>query len=221
MHTVHLVANPGRSVASMSKQPNEPVIGHHPSTVAEIRKVRRDIGVSDRDLQTEGAENYRALQAGTAPSRPLSDHERRVTAHIHKMMNGSTPSHLLMPAVSRDDQIRAERAAIAFVDRDLARQEELARYSEAETWVAENDRPWRALCHEIILCATRLASLEERARKMLEPIDGVWVAMPMGKTIGSGLSLLGIGDPLVDMRTAALKEKIINDAEIRKAQNVE
>jgi hypothetical protein len=117
----------------MSKQPTTPDIGHHPSTVAEIRKVLRDLGVRDRELQTEGAENYRALQAGTAPSRPLSDHERRVTAHIQKLMNGSTPSHLLMPAVSRDDQIRAERDAIAFVARDLARQEELARYSEAET----------------------------------------------------------------------------------------
>ena len=80
-------------------------------------------------------------------------------------------------------------------------------------------KPWRALCREIILCATRLAILEDRARKMLEPIAGVCVVMPMGTTIGSGLSLLGIGDPLIDMRTAALKEKIVTDAEIRKAPN--
>jgi hypothetical protein len=205
----------------MSKQPNEPVIGHHPVTVAEIRQVQLDLAVRVRELQNEGAGNYQALQAGTAPSRPLSDHERRVTAHIQKLMNGSTPSHLLVPAVSRDDQIRAELDAIAFVSRDLGRRTELARYSEAETWVAENDKPWRALCREIILCATRLASLEERARKMLGPIEGVCVVMPMGTTIGSGLSLLGIGDPLIDMRTAALKEKIVSEAEIRKAQNVE
>jgi hypothetical protein len=202
----------------MASKQSEPVIGHHPTTVAEIRKVRRSLAASENELVEEGRESYRALQAGTAPSRPLSDHERRVTAHIQKLMNGSTPSHLLMPAVSRDDQIKAERAAIAFVDRDLARQEELARYSEAETWVAENDKSWRALCREIVLCATKLASLEERARKFLEPIEGVWVAIPMGATIGSGLSLLGIGDPLLDMRAAALKEKIVTDAEIRKAE---
>jgi hypothetical protein len=218
---MHLMAIPRRSVATMSKQPTTPDIGHHPSTVAEIRKVLRDLGVRDRELQTEGAENYRALQAGTAPSRPLSDHERRVTAHIQKLMNGSTPSHLLMPAVSRDDQIRAERDAIAFVARDLARQEELARYSEAETWVAENDKPWRALCREIMLAAERLAALEESARQFLMPIESCHLKIAMGSTIGSGLSLLGIGDPLLDLRSAALKEKIVTEAEIRKAKNVE
>ena len=56
---------------------------------------------------------------------------------------------------------------------------------------------------------------------MLEPIDGVCVAMPMGVTIGSGLSLLGVGDPLREMRSAALSEKIVSEAEIRKAQNAE
>src|ERR1700688_172049 len=202
------------------KQPNEPVIGH-PKTVAELRRAQRTIGERDRALSKEDAANFLAIQAGTATSRPLSDHERRVTAHIQLMLNGSTPQHLLMPAISRGEQIRAERDAIAYVQRDLSRQEELARYSEAETWVAENDKPWRAVCREIVLCATRLASVEERARKMLEPIDGVCVVMPMGTTIGSGLSLLGIGDPLREMRSAALSEKIVSQADIRKAQNVE
>jgi hypothetical protein len=203
----------------MSKQPITPDAGHHPSTVAEIRQVQRDLAARESELRNEGAQNYRALQAGAAPSRPLNDHERRVTAHIQKLMNGSTPSHLLVPAVSRDDQIRAELDAITFVSRDLARRAELARYDEAEKWVADNAKQWRALCREIVLCATRLASLEERARKMLEPIEGTWVAMPMGATIGSGLSLLGIGDPLFEMRTAALKEQIVTASEIRKAEN--
>jgi hypothetical protein len=202
----------------MSKQPNEPVIGH-PKTVAELRQAQHSIVMRDRELAKEDADNYHAIQAGTATSRPLSDHERRVTAHIQLMMNGSTPQHLLTPAISRGEQIRAERDAIAYVQRDLSRQEDLARYSEAETWVAENDKPWRALCREIILCATRLASLEERARKMLEPIAGVCVIMPMGVTIGSGLSLLGSGDPLLEMRTAALREHIVTASEIRKAEN--
>ena len=201
-----------------SKQPNEPVIGH-PKTVAELWQAQRTIGERDRALAKEDADNYHAMQEGTAPSRPLSDHERRVTAHVQLLLNGATPQHLLTPAISRGEQIRAERDAIAYVQRALSRQEELARYSEAETWVAENDKPWRALCREIILCATRLASLEERARKMLEPIEGVCVAMPMGATIGSGLSLLGIGDPLLEMRTAALREHIVTASEIRKAEN--
>jgi hypothetical protein len=204
----------------MSKQQNQPVISH-PSTAAEIRQVQRDLMARALELQNEGAKNYRALQAGTAPSRPISDHERRVTAHIQKLMNGSTPSHLLAPAVSRDEQIRAELDAIAFVSRDLARQEELTRYSEAETWVVKTDPQWRALCREIILTAERLAALEERARQFLLPIEGIHVKIAMGSTIASGLSLLGIGDPLREMRDAALSEKIVSEAEIRKAQNVE
>jgi hypothetical protein len=204
----------------MSKQPNEPVIGH-PTTAAELRQAQRTLGERDRALMAEAAENYRGSQLGIAPSRPLSDHERRVTGHIQLLMNGSTPAHLLTPAILREDQIRAERDAIAYVQRELIRQEDLARHSEAENWVAEHDKLWRSLCKEIVLCATRLASLEEHARKMLEPIEGAYVALPMGSTIGSGLSLLGIGDPLLDMRTAALKERIVTDAEIRKAQNVE
>lgn len=42
----------------------------------------------------------------------------------------------------------------------------------------------------------------------------------MGSTIGSGLSLLGIGDPLQELRTGALKEGIVTNSELKKAQNV-
>jgi hypothetical protein len=203
----------------MASKQNEPVIGH-PKTVAELGQAIYSIVMRDRDLAKEDAENYRAIKAGTATSRPLSDHERRVTAHIQLMMNGSTPQHLLTPAISRSEQIRAERDAIAYVHRDLSRQVDLARYSEAETWVAENDKAWRALCRDIIICATRLFSLEERAREMLKPIEGVCVALPMATTIGR-LSLLGIGDPLLDMRVAALNEKIITESDVRKARHVE
>jgi hypothetical protein len=220
MHNVQLVANPWRSFATMSKQPNQPSIGH-PSTAAEITRVLRNIADRDVALTSEARQDWLAQQAGTARSRPLSDHERRVTGHIQLLMNGSTPQHLLVPAVSREEQIRAERDAIAFVSKHRSQQLELARSREAEQWVSDHDKPWRALCREIVLTAVRLASLEERARKMIEPIEGIWVTMPMGATIGSGLSLLGIGDPLMDMRTAALKENIVTNTEIKKAQNVE
>jgi hypothetical protein len=203
-----------------SKQPNEPVIGH-PKTAFEIRQALRKLAERDRALTSEAAELYRATQAGTAPSQPLSDHNRRVTAHIQLLMNGSTPHHLLVPAISRDEQIRVERDAIAFVSKNLSQQEDSARYDEAEQWVTENDKPWRARCREIVLAAERLAALEESARQFLLPIDGTCVKIAMGSTIASGLSLLGIGDPVREMRSAALSEKIITEAEIRKAQNVE
>jgi hypothetical protein len=216
MHIVHLVANPRRMVATMSNQPNQPIIGH-PKTAAEIRQALRLLADRDRVLTSEGADIYRAMQKGDPLPQPLSDHQRRVTGHIQSMMNGSTPAHLLAPAVSRDDQIRAERDAIAFVSRELCRKAEQATHDEAELWVVENDKLWRALCREIVLAAIKLATLEERARKMIMPIEGAFVRMPMGATIGSGLSLLGIGDPLREMRETALNEKIVTQAEIRKA----
>jgi hypothetical protein len=203
-----------------SKQPITPDTGHPPSTAAEIRKVRRGLAARDRELVEEGREIYQALRKGTVPARALSEHEHRVAGHIKKLMNGSTPAGLLAPATSGDDQVRAERDAIAYVDRVLARQEESARYSEAETWVADNAKEWHALCREIILVAERLAALEESARQFLQPIDGTCVKIAMGRTIGSGLSLLGIGDPLREMREAALKDNIVTEAEIQKAQRL-
>jgi hypothetical protein len=202
-----------------SKQISEPIIPHRQMTVAELQRVQASIREREIALQNEGHANYKAMMAGAPPSRPLNDHDRRVTAHIQLMMNGATPSHLLTPAVSRDDQIRAELDAIRFVSRELAKQQADATLREAEQLVSDNDKDWRALCREIILTATRLAALEERARDMLAPIQGQFVTgLAMATTVGSGLSLLGVGDPLADMRNEALKDGVTTAAEIRKAE---
>src|SRR5947209_1107472 len=84
---------------------------------------------------------------------------------------------------------------------------------KAEKWVADNTKEWCALCREIILAAERLAALEENARRFLEPIDGIHIKIAMGSTIASGLSLLGTGDPLREMREAALKDSVVSEAE--------
>jgi hypothetical protein len=203
----------------IAKQHSEPVIAHHPTTVVEIRRTRAALAAQDRALMEEGAADYKAEKAGSPPSRPLNDHERLVNAHIHLLMNGSTPPHLLVPPVSRDAQRRAQRDAIAYVDRQLGRQEEDALEREAQQWAIDHDAQWRALCREIVLAAVKLAALEERARDTLKPIDGCWVrGLAMGSTIGSGLSLLGIGDPLLDLRTDALAEGIITASDIKKAE---
>src|SRR6266851_3629531 len=88
----------------VAKQPSDPVIAHHPTTVAEIRQTMAALSERERALQSEGAASWKAMNDGSPPSRPLTDHERRVTAHIQLLMNGSTPPHLLVPAVSRDEQ---------------------------------------------------------------------------------------------------------------------
>ncbi len=203
-----------------NKQSNGPVNAHS-TTVAEIQDVEREIAALDLQLMDEARELYEALRKGGAPAAPLSEHDRRVGKYLQKYMNGTTPNHLLeTAAVSRDAEIRAHRAAIQILRLDLARRKEAASYDEAEKWVAATDRDWRALCREIVLVAERLAALEESARQFLEPIEGINIKIAMGSTIASGLSLLGVGDPLREMRAAALKDNIVNEAEIRKAQKL-
>jgi hypothetical protein len=206
----------------MNKQPTptSTAAAHHtPTTVAEIRQTRRELFERARTLQEEAATAYRAMQAGSPPSKPQSDHDRRVAGHIQHMMNGQTPPSVLVPAVSRDQQILAEIDAIRFVDRHLGQQEETLLERDAEHYAVEIDGAWRALCREIVLAATKLASLEQRAREMLEPIK--WpVPLAMGATIGSGLSLLGDGDPLHEMRAAALKQNIVTNSELKKAEQI-
>lgn len=202
----------------MAKQITEPVVAHHPRSVAEIRQTQAALSERDIALMNEGAAVYKAIGNGL-PSRPMSDHDRQVAAHIKLMMNGSTPPHLLVPAVSRDEQIRAERDAIAYVQRDLSREYELARLREAEQWVCENAAQWRAICREIVLAATKLASLEQRAREFLEPISGSHVGgLAMATTIGR-FSLLGIGNPLEEMQANALKDGVVTSTEIKKARS--
>jgi hypothetical protein len=209
-----------RSVVAMSKQPITPDAGHHPSTVAEIHAEEREIATLDRQLLEEAREVYEALRKGGSPALPLSEHDRRVGKYLQKYMNGATPARLLEANVSRDAEIRAHREALQIRLRDLARQKESASYAEAEKWVADTAKEWCALCREIVLVAERLAALEESARRFLEPIEGINIKIAMGSTIASGLSLLGTGDPLREMREAALKDNIVTEGEIRKAQKL-
>jgi hypothetical protein len=201
----------------ISKHTTDQAAAHHPTTVAEIRQTRRALFERERALREEGAAAYRATQAGSPPSRPMSDHQLRVAGHIQHLMNGATPPSVLVPAVSRDQQISAEIAAIAYVDRNLGQQEETLLERDAAQYALEIDGAWRALCREIVLAAVKLASLEQRARDMLEPIQ--WpVTLAMGSTIGSGLSLLGDGDPLREMRADALKHGIVKNSDIQKVE---
>jgi hypothetical protein len=202
-----------------TKQTSDPIIPHRQMTAAELRRAQLSINDAIRELQNEGHANYKAMAAGKPPARPLTEHERRVACRVQSMMNGATPPRFLEPAITRDDQIRADLEAYQIVTRELSKLEEEARLREADRLVADNDENWRALCREIILTATRLVALEERARDMLAPILGQFVTgLAMGATIGSGLSLLGVGDPLADMRAEALKDGVVTTAEIRKAE---
>jgi hypothetical protein len=207
----------------MSKQTIAPDAGHRPSTVAEIQAAEREIAALDLELMIEAQGIYEASRKGGTAATPLSEHDRRVGKHLQKYLNGATPARFLGDGnISRDAEIRAHRDALAIYLRDLARRKEDALYAEAEQWASDNAKEWRAICREIVLTAERLRALEEHARNFLEPIEAVrfGVQIAMGGTVGSGLSLLGTGDPLSEIREAAIKDNIVTEGEIRKAQKL-
>jgi hypothetical protein len=205
---------PGCKLPAMAKQQD---INKHPTTAAEFRQVRSALSVRERELQNEGAALYSAVQKGAPPPRPLTDHATRVREHIKTLLNGATPPHLLAPVASRDQQIIAELEAVRFADSYWAKQEEAARELEAQQFAYKQDAEWRSLCREIVLTAVKLEALEARAREMMEPVRGFFVKIAMPRTIGSELSLLGVGDPLSEMRNEALTQGIVSKADIRKA----
>jgi hypothetical protein len=57
-------------MASANREPSAQVIGHHPSTVAEIQDVEREIAALDIQLLEEARELYEALRKGGAPALP-------------------------------------------------------------------------------------------------------------------------------------------------------
>lgn len=194
-------------------------INKHPTTAAEFRQVRSALSVRERELQNEGAALYSAVQKGAPPPRPLTDHATRVREHIKTLLNGATPPHLLAPVASRDQQIIAELEAVRFADSYWGKLEADALEREAQQLADRQDPEWRGLCREIVLAAVKLEALEARARDMLEPLRGAYVNIAMPCTIGSQLSLLGIGDPLADMRNEALQQGIVSKADLRKASS--
>ena len=198
-----------------------PDVLHLPSTVAEIQGLEREIAALDRQLLEEARKLYDDMRKGGSPATPITEHDRHVAKHLQPYMNGETPARLLEANVSRDAEIRAHREALRIVARALAQRKEAAIFADAEEWVARNTKDWRAQCREIVLAAERLAALEESARRFLKPIEGVHVKIAMGSTIASGLSLLGTGDPLREIRDLAIKEGIVRGSEIRKAQQLQ
>jgi hypothetical protein len=206
-------------IRTMAKQTTEPVVANNPTTVAELRLASAALNTHDRTLMEEAAAIYKAMKTGSPQSFQMSEHQRRVASHVQSL-TGATPQHLLVPAVSRDDEIRAQRDAIALVQRDFGRKIELALHRDAEKWVLENATAWRALCRKIVLAAAQLEALEQRAREFLEPISGSHVGgVAMVTTIGRR-SLLGIGGPLQEMQTNALEEGIVTASELKKAADV-
>jgi hypothetical protein len=195
----------------------------HELSLAEILQTTRSLSAQRFALTLEAGEIYAAHKGSAPDAPPFDDHARAVRTEIAQLLNGSTPAEMLLPpAVQREDQIEIKREAIDQVLRVLHRKELVARQREAERWVAEHTDQWRALCKETMLAAEWLATLEQRARDMagevIELAGGPVSGLAMARYIGAGSSILGVGDPLMDMRNAAIEEGICTQRDIEMAR---
>ena len=196
----------------------EPVL----QSLAELTHDYTRLSGLEGSLRDEEASLFQARQkTNSPPSLPMDNRERAIQAHIHQLMNGHSPPELLLPpAPSREEEIGIQRTAIRRVLGAIKTRMEDASEREAETWVKEHAGQWRELCRELVLAAVKLHSLEEKARRVLdEGLRGHWVGgLAMTQHVGGGYSLLGIGNPLMEMKKDAVREGVVSDADIRKAE---
>ena len=172
------------------------------------------------DLREIFKNSMREGNRGEPP--PLDDDEKAAREHASRLLNGSTPESLFVQQVSRERALFRERKGIDIALGVLSKLEEEALDREARDWVATHTDEWRSLARQITLAAITLKALEEKARTLVEEgTRGRCVhGLALSQHIGPGYSMLGIGDTLMDLRTAALEQGVVTKSEIRAAESV-
>ena len=188
-------------------------------TLSEIRKKKTELLARRQLVMTEAAEMFRARRGKLAPDAPPETaYRREVRRHVQQHLNGSTPPKLLPSSfeIEKEQALLAEREACDIVLSELARQEEIAIDAEVKNWIETHGDEWRELAREIVLTTIRLAALENKVRHTLETAlrGRIAAGLALGSQIGGGQSVLGINDPLRELRAAALTEGVIHLWEI-------
>jgi hypothetical protein len=200
----------------------DPAETTHDLTVSTINDLIRGYR---RDRQAAVAELIlieKRRAAGVPEPQPLTDTEKLARERAVELINGhGTASMFVPPAASREQQLQVEIRGLDLVLDALATREVQQRSVEAVQWLDRHGGEWNAVCRDILLCATKLAALENKAAR-LKSEQGFWVTLPLAEFIG-GRSILGIAwqaDPLNTPIQHALREKIITAAEVKEAERV-
>lgn len=192
-------------------------IDRHPAPIA-IRAEMQRLAKRCSEVAREAADLYAARESGGVPEPVISDRSRAIATHIEGLLNGSTPQHLKLPTVGREDALLAERDAIVIVQKILARRYEDALDKSAEQWVASHTDEWKELAAEFVKTAVRLWAIEDKARQIVDELCGhVAHGMALHQHLGFGSSLLGNDeDPLRDLKADAIKQGVVAEKDIRK-----
>lgn len=204
----------------MSKTPPQ-----HSNTESPAETYRAIVALEKRLQAMDGDAFQRLLAAEereqkSGAAAPVSDTVKRHRAQIRELLNGFAPPFVSSGAVSSAADIRIELAEIREAQRVINRRREDAAEKVAEAWAAEHAVEWSALLRDIVLTATRLHALEQKAGATLEAAEKLCQASPPVKMFRHVSSILGIGDPLREVVADALSEKIVTEAELRGAKNV-
>ncbi len=201
----------------------------HQLTMAEIQRLtaqyNRDRVAATREL----AAIHAGRQFGNAEvALPATDVEAR--ARAVEMLNGYAPADLRMPPrVNREAALTVEIASLDIVISALGQKELVTRASEAAEWLIAHGKQWSDLCRAIVLTATRLRALEQKAVDIRRQLGETPPGMPMADVVGVR-SVAGArwshpdqGGYESDVLTAsilkAISQKIVSEKEIKEASS--
>jgi hypothetical protein len=195
----------------------------HELTVAQIATLSSEYRQRRNVATEELAAIFAAQQGGQAEVERIDDDTKAVRERALELLNGHAPASMkLYRSGSRDRELRIEVGAIDEVLSALSGKELAARAAEAAEWVERHGAEWRALCRDLVLTATRLQALEQRAQAWRATLGGnVPATLALAEFIGAR-SVLGIpwaNDPLSRVRTAAIDARVVSRSEIKEAQN--
>lgn len=197
----------------------------HELTRAVIAKQVTALNARRSQIVSQRASWYaNAVKQGFDSSTPMVDaDERAAREHAKHLLNGNAPESLsLPPAISLDKQLAREQRGIDIAIKVLLDKDLVARTTEAVIWGEENNVVWRNIAGEIVLAMLRLEALKLRAQELLDTCPDIMAIKLPVWLVGHHLEPVHPSVvPLNELRSMALAEGVITQAQIRKTENVE
>ncbi len=203
----------------MTNPTEQPSLQNHLESAAAASALMRRL--HHREYELTEALNAAEKSEAHAPSPALADEANRAKALAAKLLNGFAPEGFATtPVVTKSSEIRVELAAIGQATEVLIRRRAESAEFAAAAWAAEHSPQWDRLFHDVVTTAVQLQALEAKAAAMIEDCRRTCGELPRLNMRQHVQAILGIGNPLGEIIADALREKIVTEAEIRKAANV-
>jgi hypothetical protein len=201
-------------LATMKEQPTIQAL-----TRDVIRGKLAALNTMDADLTRRLALLYGKPSSGSAPFDAA--HGEKTRDRARSLLNGA--GHILEKspgAAAGETDLFAEREAVRLALSALQREDLEAASVEAQQ-LAEKLRPgWEKICRGFVIKAAEFTALAAQAEAFIDAAGEARFALAMAHLVGRGADIdLGRGESVATLIKYALAEKLVTDAEIRKAQH--